>query len=191
MAKSSRVRGRKPIVATGRTVASGLAFPAPGDSGRANRTRSAGLRDPVAAPLRAREQVLVPLDDHAVTQRLTEQLQLGRAQAEAHAGGVADRAVVLGEHERVAVGGRLGDVALGSADVGQPADLHGDVRTVVELLAVRTELALASGADDLTERVLAERLADRLDELDGEVGMTVGEQLGRHRRQPPVDRWPT
>ena len=47
---------------------------------------------------------------------------------------------------------------------------------VVEHAAVDAELVVGAGVDHAGESVLAERIADRVDELDGELAVPVGER---------------
>ena len=132
--------------------------------------------------------MLRALDGDAVAEDSAEQLELALAQASARAGGVGDRAVVFDQNDSVlAVDGRFGEVALGAADASQRLDPLGNrTRLLRQPLAVARFLRPRAGVDDLAEAFLAERIANRRDEFDGEIGVPVGEQ--RHREVGEMPR---
>ena len=91
----------------------------------------------------------------------------------------------------VGVGHRFGQVALGRADLGQPGHPLGQ-RCSRRRQRPLVGLALdpGPGADHLVEAVVAEGVADRRQQLDGELGVAVGEQVVGEARQPPRQRRP-
>ena len=113
-------------------------------------------------------------------EHLTEERELGAAQARARGRRGADRAVVLDEqHARARRDRRrprrrnpprCGSRASASTRDAQRSALgHGAV--------VRGALHLGARVDDLRETLVAERGAHRGDQLDGEIVVTIGEEI--------------
>ena len=108
----------------------------------------------------------------------------------ARLGRLADRAVVLDQQVAAVVlaGGGLGHVALDRAHVGQGLHPVGD-RGRRPGRAARPGTtaiwALVRALDHGIDAALAQRLPDRLEQADGEVGVAVGEQRRGQRGQLP------
>jgi hypothetical protein len=97
--------------------------------------------------------------------------------------------VVLDEDEVAPVVDDLGQVALFAASVGEGADANGH-GGLAECLAVVGDLLLGALVDHPLQGLFAEAGLDRFEELDGELAVAVGEELGRQRRVAPADRRP-
>ena len=120
-----------------------------------------------------------------------EQSQLRAAETEARLRRVADRAVVL--HQEVAVVGfdDLGHVSLGGALGRKGGDPGAQRRAgIVEHAPVHPELLVGPGVDDAGETVVAQRVADRVDQLHGELTVAIGERPAADVGERPASGGP-
>ncbi len=129
--------------------------------------------------------MLGALDFDVGPENRSEQFELTGAEVLTGGGGVADGAVVFGEHEPVVDGGDLGHVPLTRAEDRQARHPHLSGVGVTHGREVGGFESLIAAANDGTETGFAQRLTGGRDEVDGEVGVTVGEQLGRQGGEPP------
>ena len=142
----------------------------------------------------SRHQVLRPFDEDIVAERGLEHLELCTAQTAAGARRVGDRAVVLDEeHRSVGLGDSLGEVALVGTAAGQAfgSDLDAGRASVVDDGAVGRQLRRGASIEHGIQRVVAETGAQRVEQLDREVGVAIGkDDVGKIGKVPGDGRPP-
>ena len=130
---------------------------------------------------------------HVGAEHPAEHLPLGAADAGARARRIADGAVTL--DEEVAVGALtdcLGHVTLFGAQACQCADARPDgCIGNRDAASVGVDLCFGAGINDAAKAVFADRRSDRVDDLDRELRVVVGEQRARRVGDGPGGWWPT
>lgn len=134
--------------------------------------------------------MLVSADLHPTAKSRLEQFEFGLAQALASRGRFADRTMVFDQEPTIPVGGvdDLGHVALVGPQIGQSAELVVDPAQSTPVL---DQLIGEPLFDDGLKAVIAHGGPDRTDERDGEIGMTIGEQIEGHGGERPLQRRPS
>ena len=145
--------------------------------------------DAVRTPLVTGEEVLLAGHRDIGAEDVSEELELGAAQPRARGGRFADRTVVLDEHDIASVDANFGHVPLVSATRGERFRAPSYGRTPARHRGgVGVALLGGTRLDHLLEAALSDGSADRADELDREVGVAIGKELGRKRRERPQRR---
>ncbi len=129
--------------------------------------------------------MLGALDLDVGPEHRTEQIELTCAETLTRSRRITDRAVVLDEHEPVVDGRNLGHVPLARAQCRQVRHPHRSGIDVAHGRQVAGFEPLVAAADHRAETSFTQRLPDGRDEVDGEIGVAVGEQLGRQSGEPP------
>src|SRR3546814_1283337 len=102
------------------------------------------------------------------------------------------RSAVVLDQQVAAVGlAHLGHVAFFGAYLRQRLQLLRKARLPIEARLIGNDLLARAHVQELVETLGAERLLHGIDETDGELGMAVGEEAIRRRRQPPQLGRPT
>ena len=119
-----------------------------------------------------------------------EHFELCTAQGATRHGSVADGAMVFDQDEVVAVGTDLGKVALVGSHVGQSLHSIAEADRAFKNGRVLRYLPVGPGIDHLLERRVAQRRAHRIDQVDAELAVPIGEGLCRRRSELPM-HWRT
>ena len=94
--------------------------------------------------------------------------------------------MVLDEHEvTVVVFDHLGEIALVGARTRQCFDTRAQRAPLRDRPAIRRELGLHARVDHRRQPVLAECAPDRIEEIDGEIVVMVGEEVAREIGERP------
>ncbi len=124
------------------------------------------------------EQVLRPFDDDIFPEGGAEHVQFRAAEVLTRRGRDADRTMVLHEHDvTFFVVADLGQVALVGADARQRFHACAQRPPFRDRPAIRRELGLRARVDDSSETVLAQRAPHRIEQIDGEIVVMVGEEI--------------
>lgn len=129
--------------------------------------------------------MLDPLDRHAWSQHVAEDVQLRATKTLARRGGGADRAVIFQQQKAPAIGAPFGHVAFARAEPGQPLDTRAERRGASERGAVGASGLLFANRDQLLQRGFAESGSHRLDQAHGQFGVGIGKAVVGGRCQMP------
>ena len=95
---------------------------------------------------------------------------------------------MLDEGERFTIDVHLREVALVRTDIGQSGKPFAEIIRILERQRIRRHLSIGSGGDDSIERSLPQCRTNRIDQVDGELTVPVGECPRGRSRQLPVNR---
>lgn len=123
-------------------------------------------------------------------QHIAEQIEFGAAKALAGRGGGADRAMVLQQQKPLAVGAPFGHVSFARTNLGQARDAGSQRRGTRKRAGVGPSGFFLTYPNELLQCCLAEGRADRIDEANGEFGMSIRKAIVRDGSEVPVARRP-
>ncbi len=133
----------------------------------------------------ASQQVLFAGNRYVATKRSAEHLEFALAQRSACTCRSAHGAMVLDQHDVVTIDFHLGHISFGRSLVGQASNSDRDA-SGADLAAILLGLALRPGGDHTREGFVAECRTNRLDEIEGQICVSIGEQRGRSASQLPT-----
>jgi hypothetical protein len=145
--------------------------------------------DSIDAAVFARQEVAGALDLR-ILEHASEDLELGAAQTRAVRGRFADGAVMLNEQKATGVlRDDLGHVALDTALVCQGLESRFEGSSFLHDRFVLGRLFVRTIGNDCRQRFFAEDPADSLDQVHGELAVTVRKEVVREIAQRPLFGW--
>jgi hypothetical protein len=148
--------------------------------------------DPVGAAARAGKDVIDALDGDICSQHSAEDRQFRTTETLARRRRGANRAVVFDEHEASPrVFGDTRHVALAASNLGKGSEFPAKRTLLSDELAVAGNARALAMFDQLFQPAVPEDFASGPQQIEGQIGMTVGEAAVASLRQPPEFPWPS